>query len=61
MTITRAWHFIDGDKLRDGRTAPPDGVWLEQEWPLKLCQRGLHWSRHPFAALVHDAFQDWLE
>ncbi len=49
-----AWHFLyDGHKLRDGRTAPADGEWLEESGPLELCSRGLHASVDPFDALQH--------
>ncbi len=47
-----AYHFV-GDTLRDGRPAPPDGVWLEHTGPLVMCQSGLHASRHPFDALTY--------
>lgn len=53
-----AWHFIRRDengidRLRDGSEAPPDGVWLEFNGPLKMCESGLHFSRHPFDALIN--------
>ena len=47
-----AWHFV-GDKLRDGRPIPADGVWLEHEGPLKMCDSGLHFARQPFDALSY--------
>ncbi len=52
----QAWHFIRRDengidRLRDGSEAPKDGVWLEFNGPLKMCESGLHFSRHPFDAL----------
>ena len=27
--MIRAWHFLAGNKLRDGTTAPKDGEWLK--------------------------------
>ena len=48
-----AWHWIAGDKLRDGTTAPKDGKWLEYKGPLKMCESGLHASRNPFDALQY--------
>ena len=47
-----AWHFV-GDKLRDGRPVPADGVWLEHSGKLILCEEGLHFSRQPFDALQY--------
>ena len=47
------WHFIKGDKLRDGTTAPADGEWLEFSGPLKMCESGLHFSLQPFDALQY--------
>ena len=41
-----AYHFIKGNKLRDGSTAPPDGVWLEHHGTLEMCAYGLHASQH---------------
>ena len=46
----RAWHFV-GKTLRDGSPIPADGEWLIFEGPLKMCESGLHASRHPFDAL----------
>ena len=48
----RAYHFV-GSTLRDGRPVPPDGVWLEHDGPLVLCQSGLHASEHPLDALTY--------
>ncbi len=50
MKKNLAWHFV-GEKLRDGRPVPADGVWLEHTGKLILCEEGLHWSREPFDAL----------
>ena len=50
--MIRAWHFI-GDTLRDGRPVPQDGVWLEHDGPLVICQSGLHASLDPFDALQY--------
>jgi hypothetical protein len=47
----KAYHFV-GPTLRDGRPVPPDGEWLVHEGPVKLCESGLHFSRHPFDALL---------
>ena len=48
----RAWHFLcDGNKLRDGRTAPDDGVMLVHPGRPRLCQSGLHASLRPSDAL----------
>jgi len=52
MKKNLAWHFV-GDKLRDGRPVPADGVWLEHTGELKMCVSGLHWSREPFDALQY--------
>jgi hypothetical protein len=46
------YHFVN-DKLRDGRSIPKNGEWLEHKGPLKLCDAGLHWSKHPFDALTY--------
>jgi len=46
----RAYHFTS-DTLRDGTPIPPIGVPLLYEGKLKLCEKGLHASRHPFDAL----------
>jgi len=48
----RAYHFV-GKTLRDGRPIPADGVWLEHEGPLVMCQQGLHASRRPADALKY--------
>ena len=48
--MIRAYHFT-GPKLRDGRDLPADGEWLIEPLPLKMCQKGLHYSEHPFDAL----------
>ena len=48
--MIRAWHFV-GDTLRDGRPVPPDGEWLVHDGEVKMCEIGLHASRHPFDAL----------
>ena len=46
------WHFV-GDTLRDGRPIPADGEWLEHDGQLVMCERGLHWSKTPWKALVY--------
>src|SRR5574343_1759928 len=48
----RAYHFV-GDKLRDGRPVPPDGEWLVHDGPVRMCESGLHASRHPLDALQY--------
>ena len=48
----RAYHFV-GKTLRDGSPIPPNGKWLSVEGPLIMCERGLHWSLHPFDALQY--------
>ena len=50
--MIRAYHFV-GDKLRDGRPVPPDGEWLVHDGPVRMCESGLHASRHPFDALMY--------
>ena len=46
------WHFTD-KTLRDGRPVPDEGIWLEHEGPIKMCETGLHGSRTPFDALQY--------
>ena len=46
----RAYHFV-GEKLRDGRDVPADGVWLKHDGAVILCEEGLHASIHPADAL----------
>ncbi len=48
----RAYHFV-GKVLRDGGAIPPDGEWLKWSGPVKICETGLHASRHPFDALQY--------
>ena len=50
--MIRAHHFV-GDNLRDGRPVPPDGEWLVHDGPVRMCESGLHASRHPFDALMY--------
>ena len=51
MTETiEAWHFV-GDRLRDGRPVPKDGVWLRHGGQIRICESGLHASRRPWDAL----------
>jgi hypothetical protein len=53
MTKTKkqyGWHFTN-TTLRDGRPVPEEGVWLEHEGPIKMCETGLHGSHTPFDAL----------
>ena len=53
MSKNIGWHFIAGDKLRDGTTAPKDGAWLKYDGKLIMCERGLHFSRLPHEALQY--------
>ena len=48
----KAWHFV-GDRLRDGRPIPPDGVTLVHDGPVVPCKSGLHASYQPFDALQY--------
>jgi len=50
--MTMAWHFV-GEKLRDGRPVPADGVKLRHTGPVVICESGLHASLHPFDALKY--------
>lgn len=45
-----AWHFV-GETLRDGRPVPADGVWLEHDGPIVMCESGLHASVDVWNAL----------
>ena len=64
----RAWHFLNGDTLRDGTKATADGEWLEFNGKLEMCESGLHFSRLPhqyaadaeFDALVYESFAEFL-
>jgi hypothetical protein len=49
----KAWHFLSGNKLRDGREAPEDGVWLEHEGGVFMCSSGLHASTKILDALQY--------
>ena len=49
----KAYHFTNGNKLRDGRDVPAIGEWLEHEGPIIPCQTGLHASEHPMDALKY--------
>jgi hypothetical protein len=51
-TNQRAYHFVS-NTLRDGRPVPADGVWLDHEGPIQMCESGLHASIHPFDALCY--------
>ena len=53
MTRTNLAYHFTGDTLRDGSPIPPIGEWLEHEGDVKLCESGLHFSRHPFDALTY--------
>ena len=48
-----AFHFIKGDKLRDGSTAPPNGKWLKYKGPIVICKSGLHASYRVADALIY--------
>ena len=47
-----AYHFT-GDTLRDGSPIPPIGHKLVMDGPILICNRGYHWSLHPFDALKY--------
>ena len=47
-----AYHFV-GKTLRDGRPIPKNGVWLEHDGELSMCNTGLHASIDPFDALQY--------
>lgn len=51
MSEQLGWHFLYGDRLRDGRQAPPDGEWLVHDGQLEMCSAGLHWSETVLDAL----------
>ena len=48
-----AWHFTDGNKLRDGSPLPAVGETLKFDGEPLLCKQGLHASLHPFDALKY--------
>ena len=50
-----AWHFINGNKLRNGKVAPADGKVLQHpaNEPLELCASGLHASENILHALSY--------
>lgn len=47
-----AWHFINGDKLRDGNPAAPAGVSERFNGSVVMCLSGLHASVRPIDALT---------
>jgi len=51
------WHFMsnkDGKPvLRDGREAPPVGVWLKCDGKVKMCSSGFHASKRLIDALQY--------
>ena len=50
---TYGWHFLyAGGRLRTGEEAPEDGVWLTTD-KARICESGLHGSKHPFDALKY--------
>lgn len=48
-----AWHFTDGNKLRDGTPLPAVGEWLEYEGEVCICRSGYHYSLLPSDALLY--------
>lgn len=49
-----AWHFLyEGNKMRDGKVAPADGVPLHFAGEPIPCEQGLHASLQPFDALQY--------
>ena len=54
-----AWHFTDGQHLRDRRPLPPDGETLRHDGTLVLCKMGLHASVRLIDALKY-APGPWL-
>ena len=48
-----AWHFTDGNKLRDGTPLPAVGEWLEYEGEVRICGSGYHYSLLPSDALLY--------
>ena len=52
LNKNQAWHFV-GPTLRDGRPVPKDGEWLVHDGPVTICESGLHFSWHPFDALIY--------
>jgi hypothetical protein len=50
--VTRGYHFV-GATLRDGQPIPADGVWLEHDGPVVICESGLHASLCPLDALTY--------
>jgi len=52
MKPIKAWHFV-GDKLRDGRPVPKDGVTLKHYGEIELCKSGLHASKLLIDALKY--------
>jgi hypothetical protein len=52
MKTILAWHFV-GEKLRDGRPVPADGVTLEHDGPMEMCKSGLHASKRIIDALQY--------
>lgn len=47
----KAWHFTDGNKLRDGSPLPAIGETLRHEGELIACESGLHASKRLIDAL----------
>jgi hypothetical protein len=48
--MIRAYHFV-GKTLRDGSPIPKDGEWLRYRGKVRMCEAGLHASRHVADAL----------
>lgn len=48
-----AWHFTNGNTLRDGRPVPPPGKWLVHDGVILPCVSGLHASERLIDALKY--------
>src|SRR5678809_163750 len=46
-----AWHWTNGNKLRDGSPLPRKRRWLRYDGPVEMCRSGLHASESLLDAL----------